>query len=389
MMDGGLNPNPQYLIPTLTFAFCAFRFALLVLRSPLSLALAAMSGYNCFMYDVIAIGSTTIDSFWKTDFELTDYKKAPSGKAISIPFGEKYGVEDVVFTLGGNAANASVTFARQGFRTALFTKIGRDSLGAEVKRRLEAEKVSESLIEYSKDKSTSFSVLLLQKGERSILTHHGAINGFTLKNVNLSRLKSRFWYVSLPGESYREFDRLLEYAVKNKIGVALNPSYRQLVGSGRAKLLKHLKNIDFLVVNDGEAASLAGIPFARHKEVFKKLDELVPGIVAVTAGPKGVMVSDGEVVYCAGVFPEKKIADRTGAGDAFGSGFLAGLLARGWDGRKKTGAETVEYAIRLASANATSVVEKIGATPGVLTKREFKTSPRWSKLKIETNKVNY
>ena len=346
-----------------------------------------MSGYNCFMYDVIAIGSTTIDSFWKTDFELTDYKKAPSGKAFSIPFGEKYGVEDVVFTLGGNAANASVTFSRQGFKTALFTKIGKDSLGNEVKLKLSKEGVSESLIEYAKDKSTSFSVLLLQKGERSILTHHGAINDFTLKNVNLNKLKSRFWYVSLPGESYREFDRLLEYATKNKIGVALNPSYKQLVGSGRAQLLKHLKKVNFLVVNDGEAASLAGVSFTRHMEVFKKLDKLIPGIVAVTAGPDGVMVSDGELIYRAGVFPEKKIADRTGAGDAFGSGFLTGLLARGWDGRKKAGAETVEYAIRLASANATSVVEQIGATPGILTRKEFKSNPRWNKIKIEAQKA--
>ena len=346
-----------------------------------------MSGYNCFMHDIIAIGSTTIDSFWKTDFKLVVSREAPSGRAISIPFGEKYGVEDVAFTLGGNAANASVTFARQGFRTALFTRIGRDSLGGEVKRRLAAEKVSESLVEYSKDKSTSFSVLLLQEGERSILTHHGAINDFTLKNVDLRELKSRFWYVSLPGESYREFDRLLEYAAKNKIGVALNPSYKQLTGTGRAKLLKHIKQISFLVLNDGEAASLVGLPFSRHKKVFQKLDELVPGVVAVTSGPEGVMVSDGEFIYRAGIFKEKKIADRTGAGDAFGSGFLAGLLNQKWDGRKKADPAALEYAIRLASANATSVVEQIGATPGILTKREFESNPRWKKIKIEAQKV--
>ncbi len=337
------------------------------------------------MYDVISIGSTTIDSFWKTKFSLAADKKVPSGKDIQIPFGEKYGVEDVVFTLGGNAANASVTLSRQGLKTALFTKIGRDAMGDEVKRSLREENVSEEIMETSEDKNTSFSVLLLQGGERSILTHHGAVNEFTLKEIRLEKLRSRFWYVSLPGDSYREFDRLLNYAVQNNISVALNPSYRQLTGSGRVQLLKHLNRISFLVVNDGEAASLMGMPFDKSKEqrVFEKLDKLVPGIVAVTAGKKGVTVSDGRRLYKAGVFKEEKVADRTGAGDAFGSGLLAGLIAKGWNGGKETGAGAIEYAIRLASANATSVVEHVGATPGILTKKEFESDSRWQKFKIK------
>ncbi len=341
------------------------------------------------MYDIVSIGSTTIDSFWKTDFGFIADRKVPSGKDLKIPFGEKYGVEDVVFTLGGNAANASVTFARQGFRTALFTKIGRDSLGDEVRSNLRKERVSEEIIEISEDKSTSFSVLFLQKGERSILTHHGAINDFSLKEIELHRLYGRFWYVSLPGESYRQFDRLIKYAADNNISIALNPSYKQLTGAGRLELLKHLKRVSFLVLNDGEAASLAGVPFdkSREKEVFKKLDKLVPGIVAVTAGKKGVTVSDGRRIYRAGVFKEKKIADRTGAGDAFGSGFLAGLAARGWSGGRETGADAVEYAIKLASANATSVVEQVGATPGILTKEEFESNPRWRSLKIKVENI--
>ena len=76
------------------------------------------------MYDVVTIGSTTVDAFWETDFELVPYPKTPSGKALAIPFGEKFGTEDVSYTLGGNAANAAVTFAREGFSAALFTTIG-------------------------------------------------------------------------------------------------------------------------------------------------------------------------------------------------------------------------------------------------------------------------
>ena len=44
--------------------------------------------------------------------------------------------------------------------------------------------------------------------------------------------------------------------------------------------------------------------------------------------------------------------------------------------------ENVEYAIRLASANATSVVEHIGGTEGILKRKEFDLSPRFRKLEI-------
>ena len=50
----------------------------------------------------------------------------------------------------------------------------------------------------------------------------------------------------------------------------------------------------------------------------------MPGIVAVTSGPDGATVSDGNYIYHAGTFRETKLVDRTGVGDAFGSGFVAG-----------------------------------------------------------------
>jgi ribokinase len=50
------------------------------------------------------------------------------------------------------------------------------------------------------------------------------------------------------------------------------------------------------------------------------------------------------------------VVDRTGAGDAFGSGFVA------WYALGKS----LEEAITFASANATSVVTKVGATAGIL-----------------------
>ena len=110
-----------------------------------------------------------------------------------------------------------------------------------------------------------------------------------------------------------------------------------------------------------------------NKEIVeKKLDELISGTAVMTDGPKGAYVSDGEYFYQAKIFKEKKLVDRTGAGDAFGSGFVAGLIQK----------EDVLRALRLASANATSVVETVGAQAGILRKHDL-SAKRWQYLDMD------
>ncbi|MFC1756720.1 carbohydrate kinase family protein [Patescibacteria group bacterium] len=106
-------------------------------------------------------------------------------------------------------------------------------------------------------------------------------------------------------------------------------------------------------------------------EIFKKLDELVDGIVVMTKGSDGVVVSDGKNMYSAGI-PESGMVDRTGAGDAFGSAFTAGYIETG----------DIVYAIQLGTANATSVLQQMGATNGLLKKGEW---GEWTKVEVIKN----
>lgn len=334
--------------------------------------------------DIVAIGSVTKDNFLELDYKIISWFKTPLRKAIVFPLGEKLGVEKIYQTIGGNSVNASVCFSRQGFKTACFGKIGNDSAGREVIEKLKKEKVS-PIFAISKEKPTAYSVLLLKNGERTILGYHGASNSLNKKDIPWRKLKSKWWYLSLAGESIKLFRPLLAFAKKNKIKVAFNPSGYH-IKHRRKEILGSLKNLSFLVLNEGEAAELVGIPFSREKEVFKKLDKLTPGIVAVTNGPKGVTVSDGKYIYKAGIFKEKKLVDRTGAGDAFGSGFVAGLIRKNFNSKTYDLRPIIFYAIRLATANATAVVEKIGATEGILTKRGF-YSLRFNNLKIKVKKL--
>lgn len=100
-------------------------------------------------------------------------------------------------------------------------------------------------------------------------------------------------------------------------------------------------------------------------------------VVIMTKGPKGVIASDGKYIYSAGIFKEKRFIDRTGAGDAFGSGFVAGLIRT----------KKIEEAIRLGSANGTAVVEELGAKNGLLTKNRYEKEARWKKFRIAKYKL--
>ena len=245
------------------------------------------------MFDVITIGSATRDNFLEADYKLIDWPETPLKKAIALPFGEKLGVNKVYFTIGGNAANASVTFARQGFKTACVAKIGADLAANEFIARLKSENVNAKLVIQTEEKPTAYSVLLLRGGERTILGYHGASDTFELKDINFRKMKSRWWYLSLAGESDSLFSPLLKFAKDNGIKVAFNPSGHHLKHK-RQEILDSLKDLTFLVLNEGEAAELTGISFSAkggpasgwEKEAFKKLDKLMPGIVAVTGGPK-------------------------------------------------------------------------------------------------------
>ncbi|HEY4496980.1 MAG TPA: carbohydrate kinase family protein [Candidatus Paceibacterota bacterium] len=336
------------------------------------------------MHDIITIGSTTYDSYYRINFKTTPWK-TPTGKAYIIPTGEKFGIEDAYATLGGNAANAAVTFARHGFKTAVMARIGFDAEGEEIKKRLKKERIETKFIKHSLKAYTARSVLLLQKGERTILSYHGAINEFSLKDIDFKNLKAKWIYVSLPGDSYTIFSKLVREASKRGIRIAVNPSFKHL-SEGKKKLLQDLKYVSVLFVNDGEASELTGIPFKQRERMLKKLTSLINGIAVITLGPEGVIASDGRRIYSAGIFKEKMLADRTGAGDSFGSGMVAALMDGG--DKKLFDSRNIERAIRFATANSTSNVEHIGATEGVLTKNEFDKSSRWRNLKIRDRIIN-
>ena len=362
------------------------------------------------MYDIITIGTATRDVFlfsplFKVLRDKSDLKKIgfATGEAQCFALGGKIEIGKPTLATGGGATNSAVTFSRQGLRTAALIKIGEDQSGEDILEELKKEKVDVLSLNLKSDppagglnsnNGTAYSTILLAPGgERTILVYRGASEDLTLKEISLDKLKSKWVYIS-PGKMPLEaINKIFNHFHKNKTFIAFNPS-KHFIEMGLKKLKPLLKKTKVFILNREEASYLTGVDYYKEKEIFKKLDEAVNGIAVMTDGPNGVLVSDCCNIYRAGIFPskgeEKKAIDRTGAGDAFGSGFVAGLMQTREKCKKGLcGIDNVGYAIRLGSANATSVIEYIGAKKGILTKKEFKESKRWRNLVIKQIATNY
>ena len=114
-----------------------------------------------------------------------------------------------------------------------------------------------------------------------------------------------------------------------------------------------LDEVEILLVNKEEAQQI--VPGETLDELVRHLLKYAP-ISVVSDGPNGVMASDGKYMVRAGMYEDVPVLDRTGAGDAFGSG-LTSHIAQG---------KSLKEAVIFGSANSTSVVQYLGAKQGIL-----------------------
>ncbi len=326
------------------------------------------------MYDIISIGSATRDVFIGADdfksFKSDDYV---SGQAMCFSLGSKMEIKKILFTSGGGGTNAAVTFARQGLKTACIGVIGNDLNGQEVVKELERESVDIGYFQKHEDDFTAYSVILVDKGgERTILSYKGEGQHFESKKIPFEKLQSKWLFLSSLGGHYDLLENAVNWAVENGVKIAINPGTKELA-HGLEKLKPLLKNFSVVIMNQEEAAGLTGINIKDEKEIFKMMDELISGIFVMTKGPEGVVVSDGKNIYSAGV-PDSPVVERTGAGDAFSSGFVTEYINSG----------DIAKAIQLATANASSVVTQYGSKGGILKKGDRGS---WELVKVERSQL--
>jgi sugar/nucleoside kinase (ribokinase family) len=119
------------------------------------------------------------------------------------------------------------------------------------------------------------------------------------------------------------------------------------------ELMKTIKRVDVLTVNDAEARQLTN-EYSLVKAAQKIL-KMGPKYLVIKKGEHGALLFFEEQVFFAPALPLEDVFDPTGAGDTFAGGFI-GYLAR----TKDISFENMKRGIIYGSAMASFCVEKFG-----------------------------
>lgn len=302
---------------------------------------------------IVTIGKATQDVFLKSTNAFKEFKHK-GVKYEQLPVGQKLDLDDVIFSTGGNVTNAAVTFARQGLHSRFAWCLGNDAPSETILQSLDREGVDTAHVFQGEHFKPSYSVILmLEGGERTILNYKGTMPTSKDRELDLSIIEEGEWiYISSLGDMDL-LERIISRASKHNVKVMLNPAGVELKQTEKLKGL--LEDVQVLAVNKEEAQLI--VHGETSEELIRHLTHYVP-VAIVSDGPNGVVATDSKTVVSAGMYEDVPVIDRTGAGDAFGSGFLA-AYSQG---------KSLKESIIFASANSTSVVQFIGAKEGILHK---------------------
>lgn len=95
----------------------------------------------------------------------------------------------------------------------------------------------------------------------------------------------------------------------------------------RPALLKVIKKVDLLTVNDGEARMLSGK--WNMRECAAELMKMGPSYVIIKRGEHGALLFSKKGLFIAPAYPVEQVVDPTGAGDSYAGAFMGYLAQRG------------------------------------------------------------
>ncbi|HET7099455.1 MAG TPA: carbohydrate kinase family protein [Patescibacteria group bacterium] len=307
-------------------------------------------------FDLLSIGDASIDTFM-TPLESDTLCQIDTKECfIAFSYGNKIPVKNLAFSIGGNAANNAVGAKRLGINSAIVLTLGQDSVAEMIVARLKDEGVDPTYIIQQPGTTSNYSTIINYSGERTIFVYHAPRSyEFPVK------LPVVPWvYLTSMGESFRPFyNHLVDWLKANPtIKLAFNPGSWQL--RGEYKDIEPVMTLSYLIsVNREEAEKLTkfGESAGKDRDLLIALNKLGPKICIITDGNNGAFAYDslnGKFAKV-GTLPVDAY-ERTGAGDAFGSGCLSALIH----------GKSLEEAILWGTINSSSVIGYTGSQKGLL-----------------------
>ncbi|MEK9157013.1 MAG: carbohydrate kinase family protein [Patescibacteria group bacterium] len=279
-------------------------------------------------------------------------KKNDASCTLCFAYGEKIPVGAFFSQIAGTAPNVSLGLTKLGHVSGVISSIGTDQDGKDALAFLKEQGIATTYVFQKKNYQMTHAVVLNFKGESTqLVAKNETAHQFPKKLPSYDLL-----HVAEIGDKYTSiFKEILTYEKRTHTPISINPGTIQIKERTK-ELLALIKVSRVLFVNTKEAALLTKLPLGTPpRKLLVALQKLGPHTVVMTDGAKGAYAAHQKGAFFAPPFPAVRV-EATGAGDAFSAGVLGALLEK----RK------LSDALAWGSINASSVIEYIGPTAGLL-----------------------
>lgn len=265
--------------------------------------------------------------------------------AIETPFGK---TDKIV---GGAATFASIAASYLYDRIKIVSVVGED-FGDENLRKMTS-------------KGIDVEGLQIKEGEKSFFWSGKYHNDMNSRDTLITELNVLETFDPILPPSYQDCEYLLLgnltpdiqlktlERLENKPKLVVLDTMNFWMNIALDDLLKVLKHVDVLTINDEEARQLSG-EYSLVK-ASRKILEMGPRYLIIKKGEHGALLFNKDQIFSAPALPLAEVFDPTGAGDTFAGGFIGYLAKVG-----TINFNNMKNAVIFGSALASFCVEKFG-----------------------------
>lgn len=288
---------------------------------------------------------------------------------------------------GGAPANFAVGIARLGLEVAFVGKVGNDSFGSFLEKKLADEGVvTDFMVKASSDERTALAFVSLdENAERDFLFYrnNAADLKLSFNEIQLDKIKKakylHFGTVSLSENPCRDaVFKTIEKCKKAGVKICFDPNIRLDLWENekefREILDKALNYTNIIYPSKEELHFILDDTSLDNQEAIKQLMKKIPiNIVALKLGKDGCLIKQRDDFFLTLPSFDVPLLDTTGAGDGFNAGFIYALVE----------GLSLEEAGIIGNAIGALVVQKKGAMTSLPTREELKEFLIKQKIKID------
>lgn len=262
---------------------------------------------------------------------------------------------------GGDAFNNAIDLAKLGNRVCYAGRVSTDVIGEHLLQQGEDAGIDMSHVVRTDTPQAKMTILMTQDDRRAFFYYPGTSRELCAEDIplpllddcRLLQIGSTFHLTGFDGAGAC---RILQEAQARGVLTSMDVT-SDFSGRWNAVIECCYPYLDYFLPSIEQAALIAGTDDERQIAAFL----LKRGVkhVIIKLGKRGSYFRSAEEEFWCGIYPVP-VTDSTGAGDAFVSGFLTGILQ----------GESHEACMQLGTACSACVIQSIGANSGILPLKE-------------------